>query len=256
MRLANRSLAIATLLLVLTSLSLVFLTVIGSASSLLTWDGLFVLAPLYFFAVLLLMLRRLDQEERLASRQLMRKWARWGGLALAVIVVGNLIVLITASFLVQYVMPPSFALVGVLASVFLVKLWRTADQQALEPPKAPNAEAAPAPATPAPTKPKPEAAKPAPEPAKPAPEPTKPALAPAPVAAPAQATKPAVTPAPTPSAIPDDFADWEDSPPDESGISDEDFARELEALGGDEDEEPGAVPDDRAELYKLLGGKK
>jgi hypothetical protein len=76
------------------------------------------------------------------------------------------------------------------------------------------------------------------------------------------ALEPKPAPAPAATSIPDDFGDFEDDGGAGGGDeqSDEDFARELaeleEAFGGGQEAEPeqkGEVPEDRAELYKLLG---
>ncbi len=238
--LANRTLAVATLLLVIVSLVLTIFGVAGAMSSLASWDSLAFAFPLYWLLISLLMLRKLDTEDQLASLHLMRRWGKWGGLFLAVVIIANAIVVLMVPLVAQYVMSPSFAVVGIVAIVFLIKLWRTGNIDPDAPPVelAAKDEQAPDPAPEAPPEPAP---KPQTAP-KPTPEPV--TIEPSPVTAQEAST------------VPDDFGAFEDTAASaaQDELSDEDFAAQLDAMETGEDAGPEEVPEDRAELYRLLGG--
>jgi hypothetical protein len=244
-RLANRSVALATLVLALEGLLLALTLRVGAYEKLATWDALFLLVPLYAFAVWLLMLSRLDQGGQLVALRLLRSWGKWGGIALGALTVINVGVWVFWGPLFQFVAPPSVALVGILAAVFLVKLWRTGDLAPAEQTD-PNAGQAPNKAEPPkadpkqPTKAEPPKAEPPKADAKPAPkvEPPKASPAPSSNASPAQ---------PAPSNIPDDFDDLPPlkpsaaKPKGDAPQQGQDDARDelYRLLAAQEEDEPG-----------------
>jgi hypothetical protein len=230
---ANRSLAIATLLVVVEALVLIFVVSSFGSEVLLTQDALYLLAAPYLFGVLLVTLGRLDKEGQLASRRIVVAWAKWGGAIVGVLVVVNITVAVFWPPLALFAIPGSMALVGILASVFLVKLWRSGTQKI---------EA------------KPESAKPQ-KPEGPrsdgkAPESDKSAPSPAPIAAPLEARPKTVKNEPPPVA--DDAEDVAtEAPNSASAMSDDDLAAAFEAMDSGSSGSAD-VPEDRADLYKLL----
>jgi hypothetical protein len=229
-RLANRSVAVATLVLALEGLLLALTLRVGAYEKLARWDALFLLVPLYAFAVWLLMLSRFDQGGQLVALRLLRSWGKWGGIALSALTVVNVGVWVFWGPLFQFVAPPSVALVGILAAVFLVKLWRTGDLAPAEQPD-PNAGQAPK-AEP----PKADAKQP------PKTEPPKAAPSPAPSSK-AEPSKAA------PSNIPDDF---DDLPPLKPS------ALQPSSAQPDSPSSPqgAAQGDARDELYRLLAAQE
>ncbi len=244
-RLANRSLAIGTLLLVFECLLVVLCFVFQILHWFASWNSLFLLFPLYFFAVMMLMFRRLDPNEELSSRRLMRKWAKWGGIVTGVVLVGNLVVLLIPgiNYLSQFILPPSFAILALLGIIFLIKLWRTGNdnKDGATPEGGEEQSGEDTPNTPVTNTPVTD------PPAMDAPSGDGLEELPQEVSAPLP-PKPSAPEPPAATDAGDNSA---------SEMSDEDLAKALEALeggggGGGSDEE---VPDDRQELYKLLGGE-
>lgn len=246
MSLANRSLALSTLMVVLESLLLIMVTVVGWTSHVLTWNGaLVMISPLYIFLVLVAMMGRLDKEEALASRRVIKTWGKWGGIAVGVMALANVGVFFFLYPFFQFTLPPTFGVIGIIAIIFMLKLWRTGNvQEAVEkedkskqdegePPAEMPTEDAPAPSPSQPS-----------VPSQPSPEAEEPQAAP--VSAPS---------APEPSStIPDDF-DLNDPGEPGEDYDAEALAAALEALDGGGDTGPAPdAPDDRAELYALLYG--
>jgi hypothetical protein len=250
--LGNRTLAIATLILVFECLGAAAVLRPSNLELLANRWALLLLWPIYMFAVLIFMLARMDKDDRLAARKLMKKWGKWGGALLIVLAVVNSIVLAFFSTIASFFLFPSLGIVGLLGVTFLVKLWRTGDlPEGAAGPAADGAEGGDAQPgdgpdepsdNPAPKKPAPE--KPAPE--KPAPK----AQSPPPEAAPATAAQ-----APERELIEDAPAAPEDDGADNpaSAMSDDDLIAALEAMdAGSSSAGDAEVPADRAELYKLL----
>lgn len=238
-RLANRSVAVATLVLALEGLLLALTLRVGAYEKLAHWDALFLLVPLYAFAVWLLMLSRLDQGGQLVALRLLRSWGKWGGIALSALTVVNVGVWVFWGPLFQFVAPPSVALVGILAAVFLVKLWRTGDLAPAEQTD-PNAGQAPK-AEPPKAEPKqPAKAEPPKADAKPAPKAEPPKASPA-------STPKAEPPKAAPSNIPDDFDDLPPlkpsatKPKGDAPQQGQDDARDelYRLLAAQEEDEPG-----------------
>lgn len=239
-RFANRSLAVATLFVVFECLGAAAVLRPSNLELLANRWALLLLWPIYFFAVLIFMLGKLDRDQKLAARQLMRKWGKWGGALVIVLAVVNSIVLAFFSTIATFFLFPSLGLVGLLGVIFLVKLWRTGNVESV--PEGQTGEGdgdggdgdaqEPVQAKPEPPAPKPEPAakQPAPRPAAPEPEPE-------PLAEVFE-PEPALEDSGEPNAA--------------SAMSDDDLIAALEAMdsggsGGDDE-----VPEDRAELYKLL----
>ncbi len=289
-RFANRTLAVATLLMVFEALAVLLLMVTDSAGPLFSLDGLFLAFGPYFMTVAIVMTGRIDAEGQLASRQLIKKWSKWIGLAIGVIAVAN-VALVTTIFILtpHFIMIPSMLIVALIACVFLVKLWRTGDA-----PLSPDAQGASGAAPPAPDKP---SKKPAPD-EPPAQKPAQKADAPKEAAAKGAAPKEAAaskgaaqTGAPVkdpggqtpglpespaarvasldidaPPSLPVfndeslDLGDDDGADNAASAMSDDDLAAALEKLGGAKggddkaEKKPSALSDaDRDALYKLLG---
>jgi hypothetical protein len=250
-RLANRSVAVATLVLALEGLLLALTLRVGAYEKLARWDALFLLVPLYAFAVWLLMLSRFDQGGQLVALRLLRSWGKWGGIALSALTVVNVGVWVFWGPLFQFVAPPSVALVGILAAVFLVKLWRTGDLAPAEQPD-PNAGQAP--------KAEPPKADPKQAPKADAKQPPKAEPPKADAKQPPKAEPPKAAPSPAPSSkaepskaapsnIPDDF---DDLPPLKPS------ALQPSSAQPDSPSSPqgAAQGDARDELYRLLAAQE
>ena len=250
LRLGNRTIAVATLIVVFECLCAAAVLRPSNLELLANRWALGLLWPIYAFVVVTFMLSRLDRSDRLEARRLMRKWGKWGGGLVIILAVVNSIVLAFFSPIATFFLFPSLGIVGLLGVTFLVKLWRTGDQvQAAPvadgPEKAPEGVAVD-PADPSP----PAAPKGEAKPAAPKPTPAKAAKAsPAPSTPPAAAAPRAGSEAgPVDDGI-DPVDDGADNPA--SAMSDDDLIAALEAMdkGAPPDKD---VPPDRAELYKLL----
>ncbi len=239
LRLANRTLAVATLILVFECLGAAAVLRPSNLELLANRWALLLLWPIYLFAVFVVMLSRLDTQDQLAARKLMRKWGKWGGAVVIVLAVVNSIVLAFFGTLASFFLFPSLGIVGLLGVTFLVKLWRTGDQAG---PAASEAQEGADDKDP--KDPEPEAV----QGGKPEPKPD-----PKPAAEPKGKPEPKSAPTPEPEMDLDPAEETvaaDDNPA--SGMSDDDLIAALEAMDAGSASDQGEVPPDRAELYKLL----
>lgn len=243
-RVANRSVALSTLLVVFEVLAMSLLFVLGAFESLWTVDSAFLFFPPYLLGVVIVMLGRMDEGEELASRKLFKRWGKWVAIAFGVILLANAILVPTVFILTpQFIIFPSALIVAVIACVFLVKLWRTGDAPSDEQ----STSAAPSGGDdggkeqrsgsspdepPAPKAVEPSVSQPSPDEAS---------------AAPSLEQAAPAAPAPAPE---------EDNPA--AQLSDDDLLKALEGLksadSGSSSQESELSDKDRDELYKLLDG--
>ncbi len=247
-RLANRTLAISTLLLVLEALGVSVSLNFVAVNSFWAVDSVFLMFPIYMMVVVMLMLGKIDSEGELASRQLINKWGKW-------VIVSILAVIGVAVGLALTILAPWAAMVflsagliiAAIASVFMIKLWRTGDapgattvQKAAEDRQITDGDDAA------------EASAPTEGPKDPAPK--------APEAKAPEAKAPSK---PAPAAEPD-LVDLDEPAPAEqpaeddnpaAGMSDDDLIKAFSGLSGGSDKSSERKPlsdDDRSELDRLL----
>lgn len=244
-RAANRSLAVSTLFVVLEVLALVFVVSYLGAEVLLTPDALYLLGLPYLFGVLLVMLGVLDKGGELASRRLIATGTKWGLISTVALGLANAAVAIFWPAVAVFAIPISIALLGVLGSVFLIRLWRSGDRAAVEGPAKPATEATSELTAEETSKLATEATS---EPA--TKERSKPARRVAVVAEPVVAEAPPTARVEPPQIrMPPEVIETKNSA---SSLSDDQLAAAFEAMesGGQAAEE---VPEDREDLYALLG---